>query len=85
VNAKQEWYRGIIQALDAGHSVLESFAPVETFLADASNHVEARPADFWRRQAAAEARSWRRRYADADIPPLMKQAIRLDPFAIRRG
>jgi hypothetical protein len=85
VNAKQEWYRGIIQALGAGHSVVESFAPVEAFLADATNHMGGSPADFCRHQAAAEARSWRRRYADADIPPLMKQAIRLDPFTIRRA
>jgi hypothetical protein len=28
---------------------------------------------------------WRRRYADGDIRPLLKQVIRLDPFTIRRG
>jgi hypothetical protein len=92
VQAKQDWYRGIIEALDAGQSVAESFAPVERFLADAANRMRAgkqfvdeKPADMWTQQAAAEARGWRRRYADGDIPPLLKQAIRLDPFTIRRG
>jgi len=65
---------------------------VERFLADATNRMRAgnrfvreKPADLWTRQAAAEAGRWRRRYADRDIPPLLKQAIRLDPFLIRRG
>ena len=43
------------------------------------------PADLWTRQAAADARRWRRRYGDGDIWPLLKQVIRLDPFTIRRG
>jgi hypothetical protein len=92
VQAKQDWYRGIIEALDAGQSVAESFAPVERFLADATNRMRAgnqfaaeKLTDLWRHQAAADARRWRRRYADGDIPPLLKQAIRLDPFTIRRG
>ena len=91
VQAKQDWYRGIIEALDAGQSVAESFAPVERFLADATNRIRAgnpflgeKPTDMWIHQAAADARRWRR-YADEDIPPLLKQAIRLDPFTIRRG
>jgi hypothetical protein len=41
--------------------------------------------DLWAHQAAAEARRWRRRYADEDIPPLLMQAIRLDRFTVRRG
>ena len=92
VQAKQDWYRGIIEALDTGQSVAESFSPVERFLADATNRMRAgnqfmgeKPADLWTHQAAADARRWRRRYGDGDIPPLLKQAIRLDPFTIRRG
>jgi hypothetical protein len=92
VQAKQDWYRGIIEALEAGRSVVESFAPVERFLADVTNRMKAgnqlaneKPADMWILQAAAEARRWRRRYADEDIPLLLKQAIRLDPFTIRRS
>ena len=91
VRAKQEWYRGIIEALDAGQSVAESFAPVERFLADASERMQAgnqladeKLADMWINQAAFDARRWRRRYADKDIPHLLKQTIRLDPFTIRR-
>jgi hypothetical protein len=92
VQAKQDWYRGIIEALNAGQSVAESFAPVERFLADVTNQMHAgnqlaneKPADMWIHQAAAEARRWRRRYPDKDIPPLLRQAIRLDPFTVRRS
>jgi hypothetical protein len=91
VQAKQDWYRGIIEALDAGQSVADALAPVERFLADATDRLRAghvmeeKPGDLWKRQAAAEARSWLRRHADKDIAPLLKQAIRLDPFIIRRG
>lgn len=91
VQAKQDWYRGIIEALDAGRSVAESFAPVERFLADARDRIRVRErlaheshAELWRHQAAAEARSWRRRFVDEDIPHLLKQSIRLEPFTIRR-
>jgi hypothetical protein len=91
VQAKQQWYRGIIEALDAGQSVADSFAPVERFLADAADRMRAghfmheKPGERWIHQAAAEARSWYRRHADQDIPTLLKHAIRLDPFIIRRG
>jgi hypothetical protein len=92
VQAKQAWYRSIIAAIDSGQSVAESFAPIERFAADATNRMRAgnqvmreKPADLWTRQAAADARRWRRRYADGDIRPLLKQVIRLDPFTIRRG
>jgi hypothetical protein len=90
VQAKQTWYRSIIEALDAGQSVAESFEPVERYLADLTRRMPAQhrpageqPADMWTHQAAAEARRWRRRYSDEDIPGLLKQAIRLDPFTIR--
>ena len=91
VQAKQDRYRGIIEALDAGQSVADSFAPVERFLAErinrlrAGHFMEEKPGDLWIHQAAAEARSWHRRHAKTDIPPLLKQAIRLDPFIIHRG
>jgi hypothetical protein len=92
VQAKQRWYRSIIEALDAGQSVAESFAPVERYSADKANRMRAinqfrdgKPVDLWTGQAAADAIRWRRHYSDGDIPPLLKQAIRLDPFTIRRG
>jgi hypothetical protein len=81
-----------MEALDAGRSVAESFEPVERFLADVTDRMRAgrrfsdeRPVDMWMHQAAAEARRWRRRYPDEDIPRLLKQSIRLDPFTIRRS
>jgi hypothetical protein len=40
VRAKQDWY-GSIEALDADQSVSESFAPIEQFLADATNRMRA--------------------------------------------
>ena len=86
VQANQDWYRGIIEALDAGQSVAESFAPVERLLTDVTKRMHAgnqladeKPADMWIYQAAAEARRWRRRYPD------FKQAIRLGPFTISRS
>ena len=47
--------------------------------------LREKAADMWTHQAAADATRWRRRYADEDLPALLKQAIRLDPFTIRRG
>ena len=88
LRAKQDWYRGIIEALDAGQSVADSFAPVERFLADAASRIRAgiatSPGDLWIHQAAAEARGWRSRYADEAIPRVLKKAIRLEPFNIHR-
>ena len=51
----------------------------------AGHFMQEKPGDLWTHQAAAEARRWRRRHADEDISPPLKQAIRLDPFIIRRG
>lgn len=66
--------------------------PVERYLADVKNRMRAGTqladeitADVWMRTAAAEARRWRRRFLDEDIPRLLKQAIRLDPFILRRA
>jgi hypothetical protein len=91
VRAKQEWYRGIIEALDAGQSVADAFGPVERFQADLANRMRAGkfesrqgPADVWTVQAAGEAMRWRRRYPDEAIPDLLKRSIRLEPFIIRR-
>ena len=43
-----------------------------------------RPANIWIHEAAAGAAGWRHRYRDEDIPSLLKQAIRLEPFTVRR-
>jgi hypothetical protein len=91
VRAKQDWYRGIIEAIGAGQTVAEAFGPVERFSAGVTQRIRARKhsfreeADFWAIQAAGDANRWRRRYTDAEIHSLLQQSIRLEPFVIRRG
>jgi hypothetical protein len=92
VQEKQHWYRGIIQALDAGRSVEEAFAPIQSFFAGLERDRVAHrytahfddPRAVWKLQGAGEAASWRQRFSDADIPDLLHEAIRLEPFVIRR-
>ena len=90
LRAKQAWYRGIVDALDRGESVAQAFAPVEQFWTDARAERRAhprtvKPADVWTQQAAADATRWRRKFADEEIPALLRRSLRLDPFIIRRG
>jgi hypothetical protein len=90
VRAKQEWYRGLVEALDRGASVAQAFEPVERFLADARAKRRAIPRTFdvpdvWTQQAAADATRWRRKFADEEIPALLRQTLRLDPFIVRRA
>jgi hypothetical protein len=92
VEAKQDWYRGIIDALDAGQSVAEAFAAVDRFQADLRTRMKegirrGRDDDreVWRVQAAAEAKAWQRQFPEDAIPGLLRQAIRLKPFVIRRA
>ena len=94
VQEKQNWYRVIMEALDAGKSVEEAFEPIRAFAIDEEKRRKAGERPYpnmrdrnvlrKRRQAAAEAASWRRRFNDEEIPALLKQSIRLDPFVIRR-
>jgi hypothetical protein len=42
------------------------------------------PLDFWRREAAGNAKRWRRRHTDDEIPALRRGSIRLEPFVIQR-
>ena len=90
VRAKQAWYRGILDALDRGESVAEAFAPVDRFVADARAQRRTRPPrvveppDAWTQQAAADVTRWRRKFADEEIPALLRQTVRLDPFVVRR-
>ena len=92
VRAKQEWYRGIIKALDAGQPVEEAFGAIRAFLDEQTrerragtmrSHVRD-PRGRWRQQAAAEAARWRRKCKDEEIPQLLKAAIRLESFMIHR-
>jgi hypothetical protein len=92
VRAKQEWYRGVIEALDAGRSIEEAFSAIRAFLDDQSRERHAGkmtshardPHAIWKRQAAGEAAGWRRKFKDEEIPELLRAAIRLEPFVIRR-
>ena len=92
VREKQEWYRGIITALDAGQPVEEAFRAIREFLDEQTRERRAGemrsyvrdPRAIWTQQAAAEAASWRRKFKDDEIPQLLKAAIRLEPFVIRR-
>jgi hypothetical protein len=90
VRAKQDWYRGIIDGLDAGQSVEDAFGAVRTFLEQSSERHAGMASHFsdpqaiWKQQSAAEAASWRRRFKDEEIPGLLRAAIRLTPFVIHR-
>jgi hypothetical protein len=91
VGAKQKWYREIIAALDSGQSVQDAFGPLDRFLKESGDrrHSERRsyaesPVDFWTEVAASDAAVWRHEYADEEIPRLFREAIRVEPFVIRR-
>jgi hypothetical protein len=91
VRAKQDWYRGISQALDAGQSAEEAFGPVERFMEERMNRMRSgkfrlrdQMDDIWTQQAAAEAMGWRKQFSDDEMPARLKQSIRLGPFVIRR-
>lgn len=89
VQAKQAWYRGILEALDRGESVAQAFAPAERFWADARALMKTRPPrinqpDVWMQQAAADTTRWRRKFVEQEIPALLRQSLRLEPFILRR-
>lgn len=90
VAAKQEWYRGILDALNRGKTVEQAYAPVRAFQEETMRRMMSGDRDhlrntdlLWQTQAAADAAAWRRHYADAEIPALL-ESIRLEPFVIRR-
>lgn len=86
VDAKQDYYRMIVQGLDSGMSLDEALAPIEAVVkANAANprldlgDVRAK----WRRIAAPEVRGWRIRYGDQAAPDIYRRALRNEPFEIR--
>jgi hypothetical protein len=87
--AKQDWYRQILDRLDAGGSVDEAFAPIRAFQEQqkqqrrAGGRFTREGLQIWKTQAAADAARWRRRFNDDELPRLLKQSIRLEPFVIR--
>ena len=87
VQAKQMCYRDIVTDLDAGKSVEEAFDRVARERSSPrSGHrsFSEAVADSSKTQAAADAAGWRRRHRDEDIPRLLKETIRFEPFVIRR-
>jgi len=90
VSAKQDWYRQILDRLDAGYSVDDAFAPIRAFQEQKNQQIRAgrgfmeEGVQLWKTQAAAEAARWRHRFKDDELPALLKQSIRLEPFVIRR-
>jgi len=91
VQEKQNWYRIVIERLDKGATVAQAFEPVERFSADraAQRRSGWRPEmhdvnHFWKVQAAGDALRLRRRLAKENGSDLLRKAIRLEPFVVRR-
>jgi hypothetical protein len=89
IQAKQRWYRQIIAELDGGKTVDDAFGSVERVVRESSEQSRRQRlskafADVWIDMAASDAALWRRQYRDDDIPRLLRETIRLEPFVIRR-
>jgi hypothetical protein len=88
VQARQEWYQQVMERLEADQSVAEAFEPVERFSASVPQRIREggfrQEIDYQRVNAAAQANRWRRRYSDDQLPSLLRESLRLDPFIIRR-
>jgi hypothetical protein len=88
VDAKQDYYRMILQGLDSGMSFDEAFAPVEAVVkANAVNPgLDSRDVrTMWKRIAAPEVRMWRLKYGDDGAAEIYRRAVRTEPFMIRGG
>jgi hypothetical protein len=89
VREKQQWYRQILERLDAGMSVDDAYAPIRAFQAGHHERMRRRhsgePPEIWKTNAAAEATGWRRFFTDDELPAVLKTSIRLEPFVIRRS
>jgi hypothetical protein len=94
IAAKQEWYRGIIEALDRGQTIDEAFRPVASFMTEVKMKMRTNPHEYFRylrehggherQDAASDAARWRRHFSDEELPGLLRGAIRLAPFIIRK-
>jgi len=90
VSAKQDWYRQILERLDAGYSVDHAYAPLRAFQEAKSQQIRTgrrlarEEKELWKTQAAAEATRWRRQVTDDELPARLRQSIRLSPFVIHR-
>lgn len=91
VRAKQDWYRVIVTALDQGRTLADAYKPLDEFTAARIDRLRSGrlrlsedQSDTWKQQGAADVNSWRRKYPEAEIPRLLKEKIRLEPFVIHR-
>jgi hypothetical protein len=85
VEEKQDFYKSIVRSLDSGMSLDQALAPVEAAMrANAPDRIldSRRLGKRWPSKAAAEVRSWRRKYGDEAAPELYRRAVRTEPFAI---
>ncbi len=88
VDAKQDYYRSIVNALDSGVALDEVLAPVEAVVkANAANPgLDSRDIrKSCQRIADPEVRSWRLKYGDQVVPDVYRRALRTQPFVIRGG
>jgi hypothetical protein len=88
VDAKQDYYRMIMEGLDAGMSLDAALAPIEAVVrVDAANPgLDIRNVrKMWQMIAAPEVRSWRVKYGDEAAPEIYRRALRTEPFVIRGG
>ena len=83
--AKQELFRQIAARLNSGSTVEEAFRAIDSM-------AQPKPSDdindlslFYHRLAAQEIRALRKRVGDQDSIVICKEAVREQPFVVRRG
>jgi hypothetical protein len=84
VSAKQDWYRQILDRLDAGCSVDDAYGPIKAFQKETSRRAGRAVRDVFKIHGAAEAARWIHRFKNDEVPALLRQSIHLEPFVIRR-
>jgi hypothetical protein len=84
LEAKQKLFRQVVSDLDAGRTVEEALGPAKTLAAQTP--VPSRdPSVIYIRLAAQEIVALRRRIGDSAVSALFRQAIRKEPFVIKRS
>ena len=85
IDAKQDYYRIILQGLNSGMSLDEAFAPIEAVVKENPGLDSRDVRTMWKRVAAPEVRKWRLKYGDAAASEIYRRALRTEPFVIRGG
>lgn len=84
LETKQRLYRQIVSDLDAGRAVDEAFGPAKT-LAVQRPAPSRNPLAIYETIAAQEIVALRKRIGDSAVPVVFGQAIRKEPFVIRKS